>query len=235
MANYQTHLTVSGMLGVTYGLSAAYTGPFNGVQRALAGCLTGIAGMLPDLDSESGRPVREVFGAVAAIAPLVLMNRLETWGGGREAALLLAVLVYVAIRYGAANVLKLVSVHRGMFHSIPAMLIAGELTFLGYQHPDVRVKLLMGVGVALGFGSHLLLDEIYSVSWNGVIVRMKASAGSALKLVGKDWSANIVAYGLLFTLSYAMLVDGGLLKMLPRRPGLLHSVPQAAEEPLKRG
>src|SRR6478735_5790411 len=114
MANYQTHITVSGMLGVTYGLAASYAGPFSGVHGALAGCLTGIAGMFPDLDSDSGRPVREVFGLVAAVAPLVLMNRLETWGGSHDGALLLAILVYVSIRYRASTLLNLVSVHRGM-------------------------------------------------------------------------------------------------------------------------
>lgn len=212
MANFQTHLTVSGMLGVTYGLAATFTGPFSGVHAALAGCLTGIAGMLPDLDSGSGRPVREVFGLLAAVAPLVLMNRLEAWGGSRDAALLLAVLLYVTIRYGAAGVLSCVSVHRGMFHSIPAMLIAAEATFLAYHHPDIRVKLLMAVGVALGFTSHLLLDEIYSVTLDGAILRLKSSSGSALKLFGRDWGANLIAYGLLFLLSYALLVDGGVLK-----------------------
>jgi membrane-bound metal-dependent hydrolase YbcI (DUF457 family) len=234
MANYQTHITVSGMLGVTYGLAASFTGPFSGVHGALAGCLTGIAGMLPDLDSDSGRPVREVFGLLAAVAPLVLMNRLETWGGSQDAALLLAVLIYVSIRYGAANVLNLVSVHRGMFHSIPAMLIAAEMTFLAYHHPDVRVKLLMAVGVALGFASHLILDEIYSVKLDGALIKLKASSGSALKMFGKDWGANIIAYGLLFTLSYALLVDGGVLKIVTNGK-LLHQLPTAAgESPVRR-
>jgi hypothetical protein len=229
MANYQTHITVSGMLGVTYGLAASYAGPFSGVHGALAGCLTGIAGMFPDLDSDSGRPVREVFGLVAAVAPLVLMNRLEAWGGSHDGALLLAILVYVTIRYGASTLLNLVSVHRGMFHSIPAMLIAAELTYLAYQHDSVQVKLLMAVGVALGFASHLVLDEIYSVKVSGVMVSMKSSSGTALKFVGKSWGANIVTYGLLFTLSYALLVDGGLVK-----PGLgtqtPHNLPQAVME-----
>jgi LexA-binding, inner membrane-associated putative hydrolase len=233
MANYQTHITVSGLLGISYGVAASYAGPFSGVHGALAGCLTGIAGMLPDLDSDSGRPVREVFGLVAAVAPLVLMNRLETWGGSHDAALLLAILVYVSIRYGASMLLNIVSVHRGMFHSVPAMLIAAELTFLAYQHPSVPVKLLMAVGVALGFASHLILDEIYSVKVRGVLVSMKASSGTAFKFVGKDWGANIVTYGILFTLSYALLVDGGLLK-----PGLgkraLHSLPQAGMERSER-
>lgn len=229
MANYQTHITVSGMLGVTYGLAACQAGPFSGVHGALAGCLTGIAGMLPDLDSDSGRPVREVFGLVAAVAPLVLMNRLEAWGGSHDGALLLAILVYVSIRYGASTVLNLVSVHRGMFHSIPAMLIAAELTFLAYHHADVQIRLLMAVGVALGFASHLVLDEIYSVKVSGVMVTMKSSAGTALKFVGKDWGANIVTYGLLFTLSYALLVDGGLVKPIHGIPGP-HSLPQAEME-----
>jgi membrane-bound metal-dependent hydrolase YbcI (DUF457 family) len=229
MANYQTHITVSGMLGVTYGVAACQVGPFSGVHGALAGCLTGIAGMLPDLDSDSGRPVREVFGLVAAVAPLVLMNRLETWGGSQDGALLLAILVYVSIRYGASTVLNLVSVHRGMFHSIPAMLIAAELTFLAYHHPSMPVKLLMAVGVGLGFASHLILDEIYSVKISGVMVSMKSSSGTALKFIGKDWGANIVTYGLLFTLSYALLVDGGLVKPRLRLPAP-HNLPHAETE-----
>ena len=57
---------------------------------------------------------------------------------------------------------------------------------------------------------------------------MKSSAGSALKLLGKNWSANIVAYGLLFTLSYALLVDGGVLRVAPGR--LRDSLPHAAGE-----
>lgn len=87
----------------------------------------------------------------------------------------------------------------------------------------------MGVGVSLGFTSHLVLDEVYSVRWDGVIVRFKASAGSALKFAGNDWGANIVAYGLLFTLTYALLVDGGLVRQLPRK-GLLHELPQASHQ-----
>lgn len=229
MANYQTHITVSGLLGVTYGVAACQAGPFSGVHGALAGVLTGIAGMFPDLDSDSGRPVREVFGLVAAVAPLVLMDRLEKWGGSHDGALLLAILVYITIRYGASTILNLISVHRGMFHSVPAMLIAAELTFLAYHHDSTQVRLLMAVGVALGFASHLVLDEIYSVKVSGVMVSMKSSSGTALKFIGRDWGANIVTYGLLFTLSYALLVDGGLVKPVHGIPGP-HSLPQAGLE-----
>lgn len=223
MANYQTHITVSGLLGVGYGLSASFGAGFNGVQAALAGCLTGIAGMLPDLDSDTGRPVREVFGVASAVGPLVLMNRLETWGGSRDAGLLLAVLVYITLRFGVANLLSLVSVHRGMFHSIPAMIVAAELTFLAYQHATIGVRLLMALGVAVGFASHLVLDEIYSVQWDGTVLKLKSSAGTALKFLGDDWGANCIAYGLLFTLGYVTLTSGGAWQSVagqaaPHRP-----------------
>ena len=207
MAAYREHITVSGALGVGVGLAASWLFGFTGVQGALAGCLTGVGGMLPDLDSKSGRPVREIFGAVAAIAPLVLMRRLIIWGGDLDGAMLLAVLVYVSIRYGAAQLLGMVAVHRGMFHSIPAMLIAGELVFMAYHSSLFSVKLLMGLGVIIGFGSHLILDEIYAVQWNGIRVKLNKAAGSAFKLMGNNAIPNIVTYGLLFMLTYALFID----------------------------
>lgn len=212
MAGYKTHITVSGLLGAGYGAAAVLAAGFSPIQGALAGCLTGVAGMLPDLDSDSGRPVQEVFGVTAALAPAVMMRRLMDWGGGTEGAALLAILLYALIRYGAASVLKLCTVHRGMYHSLPALFIAAELTFLGYQNEMIGVKLLMAAGVAIGFGSHLVLDEIYSVQWNGIRVKLKSSSGTAVKWFSPQWSSNILAYGLLFTLSYGALYDGGALQ-----------------------
>jgi membrane-bound metal-dependent hydrolase YbcI (DUF457 family) len=216
MANYQTHVAVSGLFGAGYGAAAVFWMGFSPVHAGLAGCLTGIAGMLPDLDSESGRPVREVFGLLAAIAPMLLLRRLEDLGGNRDGALLLAVLLYVAIRYAAPLVLNLVAVHRGMFHSIPALVIAAELTFLAYASDSPQTRLLMACGVALGFASHLVLDEIYSVSWDGLLIRLKPSAGSAIKLFGKSWTANAVAWGLCLMLSYGLFVEGQLSRLLPQ-------------------
>jgi hypothetical protein len=120
MAGYKTHITVSGALGVGYGTAGAILGGFTPVEGALAGILTWFSGMLPDLDSASGRPVREVFSLLAAFAPFAMMGHLMEWTHySYEAATLLAVIVYVTIRYGGQAVLNRTAVHRGMFHSIP--------------------------------------------------------------------------------------------------------------------
>lgn len=234
MAGYRTHITVSGLLGAGYGTAASLAFGYSGIHGALAGCLTGVAGMLPDLDSESGRPVREVFGLTAALAPLVTMHKLLEWGGSMDGAMLLAVLLYVSVRYGGALILGMAAVHRGMFHSIPALLIAAELTFLAYHGHTTEVRLLMALGVALGFASHLVLDEIYSVQWNGMHIKLKASAGSALKFMGNDWTANFITFSMLLALSYVVLIQAGLVPDSPpsRQP---HALPPAAARDVSRG
>ncbi|MFQ5733751.1 MAG: metal-dependent hydrolase, partial [Planctomycetaceae bacterium] len=150
MAGYREHVSISGLLGAVYGGGATFALGFTPVQGALAAVFTWVSGMLPDLDSQSGKPVREIFSLAAAAAPLCAMNRLLRWAGNAEGAMLLAILMYVAIRYGGAILLGRLSVHRGMFHSIPAMLIAAELAFLAYESDTPMVKFLMAGGVAAG-------------------------------------------------------------------------------------
>ncbi len=231
MAGYRTHISVSGALGIAYGSAAAYffQGTFTPVQGALAGVLTWVAGMLPDVDSDSGKPVREVFSLLAAVTPFAMMGHLLEWGGNHEGAMLLAVCVYAAIRYGGSALLSRLSVHRGMFHSIPAMLIAAELAFLGYKSDSNLIKLLMAGGVAIGFFSHLLLDEIYAVEWSGVRIRLNKFAGSAIKLAGNRHIPNVFTYSLLMVMTYAALVQSGLVQEPSLRGDAPHMLRQAEE------
>jgi membrane-bound metal-dependent hydrolase YbcI (DUF457 family) len=215
MAAYREHISVSSLLGIVVGGGAYFALGFTPIQGALVGWLTAMGGMLPDLDSESGRPVREMFGLVAAIAPLALVGRVLGWlglQGTPELVMLLIVVMYMSIKYGGQMMISSVAVHRGMFHSLPAMVIAAEVTYLVYPHESPKVKLLMGIGVAIGFFSHLLLDEMYSVQWSGVRIKLKKSAGSAIKMFGKLFVPNVVTYSILMVLSWAVLVDLGIIE-----------------------
>ncbi len=232
MAAYREHVTVSGLCGVGYGAMAAWGMGFTPVQGAIAGVLAWVGGMLPDLDSDSGRPIREIFSLLGAVVPLVMLRHLMHWGGGSDNTMLLAILVYIGVRYVAASVLSRVSVHRGMFHSIPALAIAAELTYLGYKSDVPTVKLLMAGGTALGFLSHLVLDELYSVQWTGVRLKLNKAAGSAMKMFSRELMPNVITYSLLFVLTYVTLIQAGLLKdpgAVPG-PGALQRSQQAAEE-----
>jgi len=212
MAGYRQHISFSGLLGVVFGFVSVYILGFTPVQGALAGILCWVSGMLPDLDSSSGRPVRELFSLLAAIVPLEMMGHFWEWGGDAEGAMLIAVVTYIVIRYGGAAMVCKMSVHRGMFHSIPAMIIAAELAFLGYRSDDLKVKCLMAAGVAAGFLSHLLLDEIYAVQWTGVRLKLNKAAGSAMKMFGKSFFPTAFTYCLLIGLTYTTLLCAGMVE-----------------------
>ena len=52
-----------------------------------------------------------------------------------------------------------------MFHSLPAAVIFGEIAFLLASGDDWRLRAFKAGGVVIGFLSHLVLDEIYSIEW----------------------------------------------------------------------
>lgn len=208
MAAFKQHVTFSSLLGIGYAGALAAAG-VEWVHGVLAGCLCGIAGMLPDLDSPSGRPVRELFGVTAIAVPLLLMRRLRRAGLEPEQMVLVAATMYLLIRFGLSWVFKHLTVHRGMFHSIPAMLIAGEAVFLAHDCPEPYGRITLAGGIMLGFFSHLLLDEIYAVDMNGATLRFNKAAGSALKFFSKNWGATAGTWLLLAVLSYFVGVDMG--------------------------
>ncbi|QJW95345.1 metal-dependent hydrolase [Frigoriglobus tundricola] len=212
MAGFRTHITVSSALGIVYGGAAVQPLGFTTEAAILAAGITAVGGMLPDLDSASGRPVREMFGLAAVVVPLMLVRRMMHAGMSEEGILSVLLFGYVFIRYFASTVFKRFTVHRGMYHSIPAMLIAGLCVYLAYHSPDRNIRLLLGCGVMLGFLSHLVLDEIYSVDWQGLKPKLKSSAGSAVKFVSPSLPATVFCYlllgGLLY-LAYRDLKDSG--------------------------
>lgn len=210
MANFQTHLTASTVLGIGYG-GVAYA---NGVPLpscVLAGGLCSLSGMLPDIDSGPARPLREIMGCMGAMVPTLLIGRFRQWGLSQESAILAWAAIYVAIRFGLAELLQRFTVHRGMFHSLPAAAIFGELTFLLIYGDSTALRWFMAGAVVLGFMSHLVLDEVYSVQWDGR-PRLKKSFGTALKLFGEGWWPNTSAYAKLLVATYLVITQPGLLQ-----------------------
>jgi hypothetical protein len=195
MASYRGHLMFAAPLGAAYGsIPLVRPEPEWGPAFLGAGLCT-LGGLMPDLDSDSGVPVRELFGVLAAAVPALLFEHLMR---GQhlplEQILVVLAALYLFIRYAVSAVFKRWTVHRGMFHSIPALLIAGLLVFLFYPSGNADLRLYLAGGVMLGFLSHLVLDELCSVDFMGVRIRLNKFAGSALKFGSPSWSATLTAY-----------------------------------------
>ena len=78
MAGFRMHVTTSAVLGCGYaGVGhAVYGVPLD--TSLVAGAMCGFSGMLPDLDSDYGVPLRETMAFTAAIVPMLLVGHFQS-------------------------------------------------------------------------------------------------------------------------------------------------------------
>jgi len=216
MAGFKTHITVSTALGAAYGTGALliYDAPWQ--PCVLAAGLCSVSGMLPDLDSGPGVPLRESVSFTAAVVPLLLIHRWQRFHLEPETMVLAGGLVYLLIRFGMGRLLKSLTVHRGMFHSLPALAIVGMLAFLICDHEQPMLRVFLATAVMVGFASHLVLDEIWSIDFKHA--RLKSSFGTALKFYGDCWWSNLATYGIVLALALAITADAPVAEADDKRP-----------------
>ncbi len=231
MPGFKTHITGSTLLGIGYGGAAyfAYGVPWS--TCALAAGLCSVSGMMPDIDSDSSTPQRESMAFASAVVPMMLIHRFQHWGLSHEMILLAGAAVYLLIRFGAAKLLEMYTVHRGMFHSIPAALVFGEVAFLLASGDTLYLRLFTAGAVTIGYLSHLVLDEIWSVEWAHGL-HLKKSFGTALKLFGEGMWSNVSCYAKLLILTAVILFEPQLPN--PSQPGFGVSAQQTATRLIDR-
>jgi hypothetical protein len=183
MANFPTHIAVgtvvSGALA-TVTLAADVVAPENLVAVTLAGVLGSI---LPDIDLKDSRPSRAMFAGLGVFfAFAVLFSLQQKYSVVEMIILWLGTLVLV--RYVAHAFFHRLSAHRGIWHSILACVFCACATAAIYTSVLGRnegVAWLAAGFLGIGYLTHLILDEIYSV--DVMDTRLKASFGTALKLI----------------------------------------------------
>lgn len=226
MADFKTHITGSAILGTAYGFVAYVEFGVPPAHCMVAGALCTVAGMLPDLDSKSGIPQREMLCFVSVLIPMLMMFRFQELGLSSEHMVFVAGIMYVLIRFGVGALFKKYTKHRGMWHSVPAALAAAMLTYLVCLSGDNHIRLFKAWAVFIGFILHLFLDEVYSVDLMGR--RLKKSWGTALKFFGKDTLANIVVYGKVAALALMIANDQTIMDCC--RDGLHHYAGQEKQQ-----
>ncbi len=210
MAMFPTHIKCSTLAGIGGGIAAHFAYGVPLTTSAVGAGLCCVGGILPDIDSGPGIPLREITTFLASVVPTMLITRLLSYNFTQESLILTGGIIYVAIRFGLSHFLREYTVHRGMFHSFPSMAIFGELTYLLFYGESMFVRLFMVGAVCLGFFIHLLLDEIYSVEWDGR-PHVKKSFGSAMKFVGNGWWPNFACYAKLAVLTFLVMNDPSVI------------------------
>ncbi len=230
MADFKTHITTSTLLGIGYGVAGAVFFDLSVPHCLMAGGLCSVAGMLPDLDSDSGIPLREMLCFVSVLVPMLMMPRFEQMGLHTETLVFISAVFYVAVRFGVGSIFRRYTKHRGMWHSIPAALIAGMLAYLVCQCPETGIRIYQAWAVVLGFLSHLFLDEVYSIDLRGR--RVKKSLGTAMKWYGDNMWANFFTYAKLVFVMALVFGDHTLLQKLEQHG---HQLNRLAQEAMQDG
>jgi hypothetical protein len=183
MANFPTHIAagtvVSGALA-TITLAADVVEPQNIVAVTLAGMLGSV---LPDIDLKDSRPSRAMFAGLAVFFAFAVLFSVETRYSVVE-MILLWLGTMVMVKYVAQAIFHRFSAHRGIWHSILAGFFCASVTAIVYRHLLGRtdgVAWLAAGFMFIGYLTHLVLDELYSV--DVMDTRIKASFGTALKFI----------------------------------------------------
>lgn len=236
MADFKTHIATSTLVGIGYGTLGSLSGaPLS--SCLVAGGLCSVSGMLPDLDSDSGKPVREMMAFMAAVVPALMIPRFQQMNFNAEAMALAAAMIYIAIRFGVAEIFQRYTVHRGMWHSLPAAAVAGLLAFLAVSGDSPEIRLFKSGAVVLGFLTHLVLDEMWSFQVRRGRLKIKQSFGTALKLWSRrsTW-ANVSTYGKLFFFVALAIGDPYLMQQIGvEQPDLPASPKEWLERVVDRG
>ncbi len=234
MAGFKTHITVSTVVGVGVGVAGHVYG-LSWETCVLGGGLCSVAGILPDLDSSSGVPFRESLAFLSAFVPLMLLRRVDQFQWTHETRILFAAMIYMAVRFGVGPFFRNYTVHRGMWHSIPAAASVGLLAFLICGSAEMETRLFWAGSVVVGFLTHLILDEIYSIDVHGV--RLKKSFGTALKFYSmRGLWPNVSTYGKLAVLLMLAWGDPRLTEMIEQkgRDGFLRTARQQEVVPTQQ-
>jgi hypothetical protein len=204
MANFPTHIAVgtvvSGALA-TVTLAADVVTPDNLVAVTLAGVLGSV---LPDIDLKDSRPSRAMFAGLGVFFSFAVLFSLERRYSIAE-MLVLWLGTLVLIRYVVQGFFHRLSVHRGTWHSLLAGFFCACLTALVYTKllaRDDGVAWLAAGFLFIGYLTHLILDEIYSV--DVMDTRIKSSFGTALKLADLRYPRAAVAMGVAAVIAFVI-------------------------------
>ena len=185
MANFNTHLAGGALVSGVFASATLSVGLVS-ISEATTLWLIGVlGGIMPDADSDHSHAVTAIFTGLAVLASFLVAHQFSHLA---LAYIWLAMLVtFIFIRFSVLWFFKTQTVHRGAFHSLLAAISLGLVcSCMSFYLFEAGANYAWGMGamLSLGYLTHLILDEIYSVDLMGM--NIKRSFGSAIKPIDKS-------------------------------------------------
>ncbi len=210
MADFKTHLSIGSAVGF---LLATFSYVWHWVESITMAItvflVTSVASFLPDMDSDSGLPVKIIFTVYGyLVAGVIIFYTYQSVG--LVPSLLFAAAGFWTVYAVVARIFQKYTRHRGIFHSIPAALLAFFLSLLltNATNLEYSAKFALSLGAFTGYLTHLILDEIWGLKYitdeeGRMHLTRKKSFGTALDFGFSGNQSNtsgLIAWALVFIL-----------------------------------
>jgi len=206
LAGYKAHLATGMGLGIIGGVWVVLSTSLSLIYLPIIFIATVIGSFLPDLDSDSGLPVRMLFITLGLIASFltgyyILFNVEENLLN----AALVSITAFIIVNFVLKRLFMKYTNHRGIFHSLVAVaiLVLSINSVLLSLNLMLFDSIIISSAIGIGYLSHLVLDEMNSiVNLSGIPFIPKKSLGTALKISTLSLRMNTVIILLLTILIY---------------------------------
>jgi len=186
MAGYKAHLATGMGLGIAGGVWVVLSTSISLIYLPIIFMATVIGSFLPDLDSDSGRPVRMLFITLGLIASSLtgyyVLFSIET---NLLNAVLSIISAFILVDFVLKRLFMKFTNHRGIFHSLIAVviLVLSVNSVILSLNLSLFDSTIVSSAIGIGYLSHLVLDEMNSiVNLSGIPFMPKKSLGTALKI-----------------------------------------------------
>ncbi len=207
MSSFNTHISAGIVLGVATATFLASKEILPQPGAFLIATAVAIGSIMPDLDSDTSVPFHIVSSLLALIIGTLTYIYFKNIMSNNGDIILRVIIALLAVKFVISPIIKKLTKHRGIWHSIPAAVIMTLGAFLALQVVDLGMRLRFYIAVALGAGylSHLVLDEGVSLFRFKFLIfwSPKQSLGSALKLAVESKIINIIVYTIILVLLIA--------------------------------
>ena len=186
--DFKNHAKTGLFTGYVYGCALYSLDKVDAKTSIYCILATYLGSILPDYDSDHSRSFNIIMEFLSLLVSFIFI----LWVNDPR-LVPVSFLIYISMRYQVSVVIQRITIHRGVMHSIIALLCCSLSTVLILRYFDIVREWYIGVGLGIGFLSHLLLDEINSLyDLKSKKFVKKKSFGTAMKLCSNSWSSVVV-------------------------------------------
>lgn len=208
MGSIPHYITFSTILGICYCLTGILVFNVFPDIALLAGVIIVLTGLLPEIDSNSPPPAREVGSFLAAVTPIMILEFFPGIRNGGVAQLALIIIAcYFITRVVIVRFLQKSTTQMGMMHSIPAAIITFEVCYLLFYDLYLNEKLFVAFAAFCGYFGHLLFDASSAFDLMGKVTGNAKKTPSTMKFFSPSSFTNFATYGMILFLGWFVISD----------------------------